>query len=136
MQSRDFGIEILNPGIPEILYYRLFSNKNDKKLSLEATLARKTALDGIPFKVLCTYSDLRTLLEAMGFKNLSKLAKILSISIYNNFNVICNSSDLRAGLEDMGFKNLPKWANKFRKIVLEYCKNVRISIISELSKKR
>ena len=36
----------------------------------------------------------------------------------------------------MGFKNLPKSANTMRKIVLEYSKNVRISILSELSQKR
>ena len=36
----------------------------------------------------------------------------------------------------MGFKNLPKSANTLRKIVLEYSKNVRISIISKLSLKK
>ena len=36
----------------------------------------------------------------------------------------------------MGFKNLPKSANTLQKIVLEYKKNVRISIISELSQKK
>ena len=77
-----------------------FPITDNKKLSLGATLARLTALDGIPFYV------------------------------------ICNSSDLRAALEAMGFKNLPQSANTMRKIVLEYSKNVRISIISELYKKK
>ena len=51
--------------------------KYDKKLSLEATLARLTALNGIPFKVICNYSDLRLDLEVMGFKNLPKSANTL-----------------------------------------------------------
>ena len=42
---------------------------------------------------------------------------------------------LRVGQEAMGLKNLPKSTNKVREIVLEYSKNVRISIISDLSKK-
>ena len=36
----------------------------------------------------------------------------------------------------MGLKNLPKSANILQKIILEYSKNVRISIISELSQKK
>ena len=36
----------------------------------------------------------------------------------------------------MGFKNLPKSATTLQKFVLEYSKNVRISIISELSQKK
>ena len=35
---------------------------------MAATLARLTALDGIPFNVICNSSDLRAGLEAMGFK--------------------------------------------------------------------
>ena len=68
--------------------------------SLEATLERLTALDGLPF------------------------------------NVISKSSSIRASLKAMKFKNLNKLANAVRKFVLEYSKNVRISIISELSKKK
>ena len=76
-----------------------FPIKDDKKLSLDSTLARLVALNGILFKVICI------------------------------------SSDLRAGLKAREFKNLPKSVNTLKKIVLEYSKNARISIISELSKK-
>ena len=47
---------------------QVFPIKYDKKLSLEATLARLTALDGIPFKVISNSSDLSAILEAMGYK--------------------------------------------------------------------
>ena len=50
-----------------------------------------------------------------------------------SFNVICRSCNLREGLISTGFNNLRKAVNTMRKMVVDYCNQIRNSQITKIA---